>query len=191
MKLKIRYNAPVVLTFALVCAVVLAINFLTGGVSNDLLFISRRGPLTDPLTYVRLFTHVLGHASLDHYVGNMMLFLLLGPMLEEKYGSRDLLFVIAVTALATGLINALIGNAGLLGASGVVFAFIILASMTSFRAGELPLTFILVVVLYLGRELLAGLFTQDNISQLAHILGGLSGGACGYVAAAGGRKTRG
>ncbi len=190
MKLKIRYNAPVVLTFALVCAVVLAINFLTGGVSNDLLFISRRGPLTDPLTYVRLFTHVLGHASLDHYVGNMMLFLLLGPMLEEKYGSRDLLFVIAVTALATGLINALIGNAGLLGASGVVFAFIILASMTSFRAGELPLTFILVVVLYLGREILGGLFTRDNISQLAHLVRGPSGAVCGYLAAAGGRRAQ-
>ncbi len=190
MKLKIRYNAPVVLTFALVCAVTLAANYLTGGASNALLFVSRRGPLTDPLTYVRLFTHVLGHASLDHYVGNMMLFLLLGPMLEEKYGVRDLLLVIAVTALVTGVVNALIGSAGLLGASGVVFAFIILASMTSFRAGELPLTFILVVVLYLGREILSGLFTRDNISQLAHIVGGLSGGAFGYMAAAGGRKTR-
>lgn len=190
MKLKIRYNAPVVLTFALVCAVILAANYLTGGTSNDLLFISRRGPLTDPLTYVRLFTHVLGHASLDRYVGNMMLFLLLGPMLEEKYGVRDLLLVIAVTALVTGVTNALIGSAGLLGASGVVFAFIILASMTSFQAGEIPLTFILVVVLYLGREILSGLFTRDNISQLAHIVGGLSGGAFGYMAAAGGRKTR-
>ncbi len=119
-----------------------------------------------------------------------MLFLLLGPMLEEKYGVRDLLLVIAVTALVTGVVNALIGSAGLLGASGVVFAFIILASMTSFRAGELPLTFILVVVLYLGREILSGLFTRDNISQLAHIVGGLSGGAFGYMAAAGGRKTR-
>lgn len=185
MKLKVKYNSPVVLTFAIVCAVTLAVNSLTGGASNTLLFVVRRGPLTNPLTYLRLFTHVLGHASLDHYVSNMMLFLLLGPMLEEKYGSRDLALVIAITAGVTGLVHCLISPAGLLGASSVVFAFIILASMTSFQAGEIPLTLILVVVLYIGREAAAGLFVQDSVSQLAHIVGGLSGALCGYMAAAG------
>lgn len=58
MKLKLKYNSPVVLTFALVCAVTLAVSAATGGASNDLLFIVRRGSLLDPLTYVRLFTHV-------------------------------------------------------------------------------------------------------------------------------------
>lgn len=189
MKWKLKYNAPVTLTFALLCAAVLALNALTGGRSNALLFIVRRGPLASPLTWLRMFTHVLGHASLDHYVSNMMLFLLLGPMLEEKYGSRDLALVIAVTAFVTGCVHCLISPAGLLGASGVVFAFIVLASMTSFQAGEVPLTLVLVVVLYLGREVAAGLFTQDNVSQLAHIVGGLSGGICGYMAAVGGKKT--
>ncbi len=189
MKWKLKYNSPVTLTFALLCAAALALNALTGGASNALLFIVRRGPLTSPLTYLRLFTHVLGHVSLDHYVSNMMLFLLLGPMLEEKYGSGDLALVIAITAFVTGAVHCLISPAGLLGASGVVFAFIILASMTSFQAGEIPLTLVLVVVLYLGREVAAGLFARDNVSQLAHIVGGLSGAACGYMAAAGGRKV--
>ncbi len=189
MKLKVKYNAPVVLTFAILCAVTLAVNYLTHGASNALLFITHRGALTDPLTWLRMLTHVLGHASLDHYVGNMMLFLLLGPMLEEKYGSWDLLLVIVITAAVTGLANALMGTAGLLGASGVVFAFIILASMTSFQAGEIPLTLILVVVMYMGRELVNGLFTADNISQLAHIVGGLCGGVCGYMTAAVRRKS--
>jgi len=188
MKWKVKYNSPVVLTFALVCAVTLAINTLTGGASNALLFVTHRGSPINPLTWVRLFTHVLGHASLDHYVGNMMLFLLLGPMLEEKYGSRDLLLVIAITAVATGLLNAIISTNGLLGASGVVFAFIILASMTSFKTGEIPLTFVLAVVLYIGREVMDGLFTADNISQLSHVVGGAVGGMCGYMAAAGGDK---
>lgn len=183
--MKLRYNSPVILTFSLICAAVLVANQLTSGASNVLLFITRRSSPADPLTYVRLVTHVLGHASLDHYVGNMMLFLLLGPMLEEKYGSRDLLLVIVVTAVITGLLNSLIGTSGLLGASGVVFAFIILASMTSFRAGEIPLTLVLVAVMYIGREAVNGLFTQDNISQMAHIVGGISGGICGYMAAGG------
>lgn len=188
MKLKLKYNSPVVLTFALICAVTLAVSTATGGASNDLLFVVRRGSLLDPLTYVRLFTHVLGHASLDHYVGNMMLFLLLGPILEEKYGSRDLILVIVITAFVTGLIHCLVSPAGLLGASGVVFAFIILASMTSFTAGEVPLTLVLVVILYLGKEVANGLLVQDGISQLAHIAGGLSGAVCGYMAAVGNAK---
>lgn len=188
MKLKIKYNSPVVLTFALVCALTLLANFLTQGASNRLLFIARRGSLADPLTWLRLFTHVLGHASWEHYAGNMMLFLLIGPMLEEKYGSRDLLLVIAVTALVTGVVHCMVSTGGLLGASGVVFAFIILASMTSFRSGEVPLTLILVVILYLGREVAQGLLSQDTVSQLAHIVGGVTGGGCGYLAAAGQRK---
>lgn len=190
MKWKLKYNSPVTLTFALLCAVTLALNALTGGASNALLFIVRRGSLASPLTYLRLFTHVLGHVSLDHYVSNMMLFLLLGPMLEEKYGSGDLALVIAITAFVTGAVHCLISPAGLLGASGVVFAFIILASMTSFRAGEIPLTLVLVVILYIGREVAAGLFNQDNVSQLAHIVGGLSGALCGYMAAAGEKVTQ-
>lgn len=190
MKWKLKYNSPVTLTFAILCAVTLAVNALTGGASNALLFIVRRGPWTHPLTYLRLLTHVLGHSSLDHYVSNMMLFLLLGPLLEEKYGSRALVWVIAVTAFATGVIHCLVSTSGLLGASGVVFAFIILASMTSFRAGEVPLTLVLVAVLYIGREVVNGLFAQDSISQLAHIVGGLSGAFCGYMTTAG-KKARG
>ncbi len=190
MKLKVKYNSPVVLTFAIICAVTLAINAITGGASNRLLFVVYRGSLADPLTYVRLFTHVLGHADLNHYVSNMMLFLLLGPMLEEKYGKRDIILVIAITALVTGLVFILMNpTGGLLGASGVVFAFIVLASMTSFQAGEIPLTLILVVVMYIGREVVSGISIQDNISQLAHIVGGLSGAACGYMAMAGRKRA--
>jgi GlpG protein len=118
----------------------------------------------------------------------MMLFLVLGPLLEEKYGSTDILFVIVSTALVTGIVNAIIGTAGLLGASGIVFAFIILASMTSFRKGEIPLTLILVAVLYIGKEIVNGISAQDNISQLAHIGGGLTGGLLGYYIAS--KKAR-
>ena len=108
--------------------------------------------------------------------------LLLGPMLEEKYGSVRLVAVMAVTALVTGLINNLLfGNVALCGASGIVFAFILLTSFTSFKEGEIPLTFILVAVIYLGQQIVDGITVRDNISNLSHILGGIVGGAAGYV----------
>lgn len=180
-KPRIRYNSPVVLTFALLCVAILIVNQITGGASNNFLFITRRDNILSPLTWLRLFTHVLGHASWSHLVGNMMLFLVLGPTLEEKHGSVNILIVMTSTAFITGVVNTIISSNGLLGASGIVFAFIILASMTSFNQGEIPLTFVLVVVLYIGNEVINGLFTRDSISQMAHIVGGLCGGMFGYL----------
>lgn len=179
---KIQYNAPVVLTFTFLSLAALLLDFATQGKSTQLLFCVYRSSPRDPLTYVRLFGHVLGHASVSHYMSNMMLFLLLGPMVEEKYGSLRTLAMILVTALVTGLVNiACFPNVALLGASGVVFMLIILSSMVRMEDGKIPLTMVLVVVLYLGQEIYNGVVAQDSISQLSHILGGVCGGAFGLV----------
>ena len=134
------------------------------------------------MTYVRLFTHVLGHAGAAHLVNNMAYILLLGPMLEEKYGWKDLLTVILVTAVITGLVHNLIApRSMLLGASGVVFAFILMTSFTGFKEGEIPLTFILVAVIYLGQQIWDGVTVRDNVSNLSHIIGGLVGSGSGWL----------
>ena len=113
-------------------------------------------------------------------MGNIMLILVVGPMLEEKYGSSNLIFVILSTALATGVAHLiLVPGYALLGASGVVFAFIML--FTCIKEKEIPLTFILVAVLYIGSEVYQGLFVESNISNLSHILGGLVGSGLGFV----------
>ncbi len=179
---KIQYNAPVVLTFTFLSLAALLLDFATQGKSTQLLFCVYRSSPRDPLTYVRLFGHVLGHASVSHYMSNMMLFLLLGPMIEEKYGSARMLAMILVTALVTGLVNIVcFPNVALLGASGVVFMLIILSSMVRMEDGKIPLTMVLVVILYLGQEVYNGIASQDSISQLSHILGGVCGGGFGWL----------
>ena len=181
-KLKISFNSPLVLGFALACAAVTLLGTLTGESSTALLFSTYASPLSDPLTWLRLLTHVLGHSGLTHLVGNLGYILLLGPALEEKYGWKNLLIVILLTAFFTGLIhNLLFSRTILLGASGVVFAFILLTSFTEFREGEIPLTFILVAVIYLGQQIWDGLTVRDNVSNLSHIVGGLIGSGAGYL----------
>lgn len=178
----IRFNAPVVLSFAIISLLVLVLDSVTGGASTARLFCVYRAPLTDPLTYVRFFTHVLGHSGYSHYMGNMLLLLLVGPPLEEKYGSRTLLLTIAVTALVTGLVQFIFfPQTALLGASGVVFMMIVLSSFTEMKKGGIPITLILVVVFYLGGELVDGLKNTDNISQLTHIVGGVCGMVFGFT----------
>jgi GlpG protein len=115
-------------------------------------------------------------------MGNMALILLLGPSLEEKYGWKTLLTLILVTALITGIVhNILFSGSALLGASGVAFAFVLLTSFTAFREGEIPLTFILVALIYLGQQIWDAVTVRDNVSNLTHIIGGLIGGGAGYL----------
>ena len=181
-RLKISYNAPVTLTFVLICFVVTVIGMLTNHTSTGLFFSVYRGSWADPLTYVRLVGHVFGHSGLDHFVNNAMFLLLLGPMLEEKHGSDTMLKVILVTAVFTGIVHCVLwGNIALCGASGVVFACIILSSFTAFKNGEIPLTVVLIAAIYLGQEVCNGIFIKDNISNLTHILGGVVGGISGYL----------
>jgi len=181
-RLKITFNSPVVLGFVALCLIVMILDVVTRGSSNRLLFMTYRAPLTSPFTYLRFFTHVLGHGGWEHLIGNMMYILLLGPLLEEKYRSKMIIQVIIVTALVTSIIHFVIfPGVGLLGASGVVFAFILLSSITSAREKEIPITFLLVAALFLGQQVYEGMFVQDNISNLSHILGGIVGAVFGFV----------
>ena len=181
-KLKITFNAPVVLSLAAISFVATLLNYVTGGASGRVLFMTYYSPLSSPMTWVRAFTHIFGHADWTHLIGNMSYLLLLGPMLEEKYSSQTLAGVIAVTAVVTSVVNYIFfPGIALCGASGVVFAFILLSSFTEFREGEIPVTFILVAVFFLGQQIYDGITVRDNISNMAHIVGGIIGGLLGYV----------
>lgn len=177
-KLVIRFNAPVILTFALLSLLALGLDALTDGYTTTKFFCVYRSSLSDITTYIRFFGHVLGHSGYSHYMGNMLLLLLVGPALEEKYGGQTITMAIAVTALVTGLVQFIFfPTTALLGASGIVFMMIVLSSFTEMKKGGIPVTLILVVIFYLGGELADGLLHHDSVSQLTHIVGG----ACGMV----------
>ncbi len=178
---KIVFNAPAVIWFSAACLIALLLNELTAGRSNEMFFITYHSSLRSPMTYVRFFTHIFGHADWAHLIGNISYILLLGPMLEEKYTSRIIVEVLVVTAVVTGVMNYIFfANTALCGASGVVFAFMLLSSFTSFKEGEIPLTFILVAGLFLGQQVIQGIMETDNVSNMAHIVGGILGAMLGY-----------
>ena len=113
-------------------------------------------------------------------------------MIEEKYGTRNTILVMAVTAVVTGLVNMLLfPGTMLLGASGIVFAFILMASITVREDGKIPVTFILVAVLYIGQQVFEMVTRQDSVSQLTHILGGAVGSVLGFLLQKKGSARRG
>ncbi|MGM9522771.1 MAG: rhomboid family intramembrane serine protease [Oscillospiraceae bacterium] len=189
---KISYNSPVILSFAFISLTVLLIGKLTGGYTTLELFCVYRSSLLSPLTYLRFFTHVLGHSSYQHYINNILLMLVIGPAMEEKYGSKPLLIAIAVTAFISGLIQFIFfPGTALLGASGIVFMLIILSSFGGLKKGTIPLTLILVSVFYIGGEIVDSVTANDNVSHMAHIIGGTCGGVFGFIAGRhSGRRSR-
>lgn len=174
--MQITYNSPVILTYTLVATIVMILSdFVLGqGFTNTFFAVSPQS------NFLTLVTHAIGHANWPHLVGNFSFILLIGPLIEEKYGSKLLLIMMLITAFVTGILNATLFSTGLLGASGIVFMLILLSSMTNFKSGTIPLTFILVVMLFLGKEVITSL-QMDNISQFAHIIGGVFGAVFGFM----------
>lgn len=176
---KIHYNSPVVLTFAICCAFVLVLSLFIGRINTVFFCTPAEFLIANPVHYFRLISHVFGHANYQHLTSNMMMILLLGPILEEKYGSRRLFTMMFATALFTGLINVLLFDTRLLGASGIAFMFIILASIVNMRKDSLPLTFVLVFSIFIGNEFHRAV-QPNNISETAHIAGGALGALFGF-----------
>lgn len=178
--IRLQYNSPVVLSFALLSLGALILGVMTKGAATTKYFSVYHSSLADPFTYPRFFLHVLGHGSYAHYIGNMMLILVVGPPLEEKYGSRSLLWAIAITALISGLIQWLFfPHTALLGASGIVFMMIVMSSLSGMKDGCIPITLLLVLALYVGKEIVDGVVLADNVSQLTHVVGGICGAVLG------------
>jgi membrane associated rhomboid family serine protease len=178
--MKISYNAPVILSFALVCLLVMIIGTLYEP------FIGRFFVLPGTISFSRpdhlfsLVSYIAGHKDWNHLMGNLLLLLLIGPIIEERYGSGRMFVMITITGVVTALLHLMLpGNAGLMGASGIAFMLMVLCSLVNFKKGEVPLTFILIAVLFIGKEILTGL-QADHISQFAHIVGGLCGGLFGF-----------
>ena len=177
---QLQYNSIVILTFFFLSLIALILKYLTKDKSNKYIFSTYPSSLANPLTYIRLFTHILGHENWNHFMNNFLYILLIGPMIEEKYGAQNLLIMILLTALITAIVNNLIGKNRILGASGIVFMLIVLSSFVNIEAGRIPLTLILIFIFYIINEIISGLSKKDNVSHLSHIIGAICGGIYGF-----------
>ena len=170
------YNSKVILTYLFICLGAWLLNKLTRGNSNKLLFESYRSSPLNPLTYIRMFTHCIGHKDLDHLISNFLYILLIGPMIEEKYGSMNLITMFLITSLIIALFNIIFTNYSVLGASGNVYMLIVLSSFTNISEGKIPLTVILICIFYVMGEVKRSLLEhKSKVYHDGHLIGALCG----------------
>lgn len=176
--MRITVKAPLTIIFS-VTTVVFYFLFQSNGPIPRIFVLHGDLQFDNPLWYVSLVGYTMGHVSINHLVGNISLFLLLGHIIEKRYGSRKMFWMLTSTGALTALIHIALFDHKLIGASGIVFMMIVLSSLIDIRAKEVPLTFILIVLLFIGKEVVES-FESDAVSQFAHIFGGVMGAFFGY-----------
>lgn len=180
---KFDYNAPVILTYFFICFLILMIDKLCRGKFSKIFFTTyKNDSLLNPLTYFKLISHSLGHADWDHLYSNFIKILLIGPLIEEKYGSINLLIAMILTSLIIGIVNKILGKGGILGASGVAYMLILLSSFVNMENGKIPITLTLIILFFVVDEVIK-LFRRkkDGVSHLGHITGSLCGIVLGVL----------
>lgn len=176
--MKITFQAKGTLLVAFLCLIgLLSLKFIPA--SSNIFILNGDFQHGSWQWYLSTLFYMFGHADLQHFVGNMAIVLLLGPIIELKYGHKQLLVMTAITALVTAVFHTLLWDNGLLGCSGIAFMYIVLVTLLNAKGKEIPFTFILVVFLYLGQEIYSS-FQQDQISHFAHLFGGAMGAFWGY-----------
>lgn len=181
---KFDYNAPVILTYFFICLIILMIDKLCKGKFSATFFTTyKNDSLLNPLTYFKLISHSLGHADWDHLYSNFIKILLIGPLIEEKYGSINLLIAMILTSLIIGIVNKILGKGGILGASGVAYMLILLSSFVNMENGKIPITLTLIILFFVVDEVIK-LFRRkkDGVSHLGHITGAICGIILGMLA---------
>ena len=181
---KFDYNAPVILTYFFICFLILMIDKLCRGKFSKTFFTTyKNDSLLNPLTYFKLISHSLGHADWDHLYSNFIKILLIGPLIEEKYGSINLLIALVLTSLIIGIVNKILGKGGILGASGVAYMLILLSSFVNMENGKIPITLTLIILFFVVDEVIK-LFRRkkDGVSHLGHITGAICGIILGMLA---------
>ena len=174
---KFDYNAPVILTYFFICLIILMIDKLCKGKFSATFFTTyKNDSLLNPLTYFKLISHSLGHTSWDHLYSNFLKILLIGPLIEEKYGSYQLLIMMIITSLIIGIINRLFSKNRILGASGIAYMLIVLCSFVNIEDGKIPLTLVLILLFFVVDEIINLLRRKkDGVSHLGHVTGAICG----------------
>lgn len=173
------FNATVTLSFFFICLVLLILDKVFGGKLSKFLSV-RRGSIFNPVTYIRFVTCSFVHSDWSHFSSNFIYILLLGPMLEAKYGMLNFIYMMLITTVMSSLVHVIVSKKAAMGASDITFMLIILSSIVNIQSGKIPITLVLIILFYVVGEIINGITKKDNISHLSHVIGAVCGVVFGY-----------
>lgn len=194
-KLKIKVNAPVTIAMTMLCLLFVVItqqvlkHFSINLVEKTFSAVGNAKSAVpfnfkNPVHYLRILLHVFGHSNWIHFSCNFSLILILGPILEERYGSPAIIIMSSVAIIVSGLLNACFFTSAIMGADSIVFMMILLSSYAALTKGEIQIPVVMLFILFICMEFFmeisGGIKDIAKISQLA---GGICGSMFGFLVA--------
>ena len=135
--------------------------------------------------YWQFLTYMFVHGSVSHFLFNMLSLYIFGSAVERRIGSREFTLYYLLCGTLCGVASYAMyylanTNVVLLGASGAIYALLILFSALYPRAviyvfGIIPVQAPLLIIIYFVIELAGGLFSYDGVAHMTHLFGLLFG----------------
>ena len=131
--------------------------------------------------YWQFLTYMFTHATVSHFIFNMLSLYIFGTAVERRVGSREFLLYYLLTGVLSGVASYAMfyvanTNTVLLGASGAIYALLMLFSVLYPKSviyvfGLIPVQAPLLIILYFIIELISGLTAHDGVAHMTHLSG--------------------
>ncbi len=118
-------------------------------------------------TYLRLVAHVFAHGSFSGLFLNLGFILMLAPQTEKLYGSRFFALMTLIAGLVSGVLAFCFVPFSLQGAQSISFLLVVLCVFGSIKKQELPLSPLILLVLFVIHSITAGYGAYAQITSLA------------------------
>jgi GlpG protein len=132
---------------------------------------------------IGIVLHIFGHSSWSHFLGNVVYIAMLGPSVEETFGSIPLMIMTLLSAVFIGIVSVIFKNP-CYGLSSIAYMWVILNTFQINNSKKIPLTSIILLVIFVLPEVIAMFVKSDNIGHQNHVLGAIFGLVFGIAAKA-------
>lgn len=183
-KFNFVFDSPVTISFSLLSVLLFVLNCLAFKGTLDVKILTSpttsAGPIpfmaTQISSYLRLFLYAFGSQNFVGLLSNLLFLLMLGPVMEERYGSLVIGIMMAVSVLFSGVLNTCFCETSLQGCMPIIFMMIFLNSFMSFSKKKIPVSFLVIFVFYIAREVFGKTF-----SEIVGLIICITGGLCGSL----------
>ncbi|MBS7294836.1 MAG: rhomboid family intramembrane serine protease [Treponema sp.] len=195
--LKFSYDAPVSLSMAILIIVLFIIDTLIikKPVISQFLQAPTVAAGSAPFAFssVRalfgIVFHIFSYFDFNQLLCDLIFIMLLGPFMEERYGSIIIGIMIFVASLFSGVLNACFCSFPSSGAPCIVFMLILLDAMMNISKKKISASSIAVLLLFIVR-----LYIVKNQNGIIDVIIVIAGGLCGslfaFIASPKARKAR-
>ena len=139
--------------------------------------------------YFRILLYPFGFSSWNQLTANLVFILLLFPKIESVFGKLFSSMLVLITVAFAGVICVCFSNSVIYGTSGIVCMLLILAIFISADKRQIPVSYILLAVIYFAREIVS-IIDTNTIEVFCHFAGSLAGSLVGILSLSFGGKVR-